>query len=436
MIDLSTKTVRFVDNGVFTSFARKIAPAFKHATYWTPWASSFPKSKYLRVGEGFPEMDRIKYVLQDEDEVDLWVFFDTFHADLQEALVKRGARVWGARYGEEIELLRWEFKQHAETLGLLTPSAELVTGTTELRKELKGKEGKYVKLANGYERGDMETWKWKNEHISTPRLDERVYDLGAFQEEIEFIIEDEIKDSIEIGEDLFTIDGQFPDLAMYADEIKGLGMIGTVKPYSKMPPVLLDFNRRMVDTFKNYQYRGFFSLEGLYDKKQKYRVTDPCCRLGSPSNELLQELFTGWPMAFWEGAEGRISQLKQVAKYGFVVMVYSEQSGKHWQALDYPKEIDQWVKLRNGYQIGGNKYAVPQGDPTNIAGIVGIGNTIIEAARHCAENVKQVNGQTIEISLDAIQKSLEVIEKGQSYGIQFTNDALPSVAQLQKAIDV
>src|SRR6267154_6596405 len=110
--NLSTKCVRIVDNGLFVDFARKIAPAFAKAEYYCPYQSYAPRSNQIAIGDGFDEMERIKFVLQDVDKVDLWVFLDLYHHDLQCYLEDIGAKVWGARIGEELELYRWEFKEY------------------------------------------------------------------------------------------------------------------------------------------------------------------------------------------------------------------------------------------------------------------------------------------------------------------------------------
>jgi hypothetical protein len=306
----------------------------------------------------------------------------------------------------------------------------LITGIQALREYLDDKEEKWIKIAHGDSRGDMETRKWKNKHISEWAMDQLEYDLGAFKADNEFVVEDEIKDSMEPGEDMFVIDGQYPDHCMIADEVKGLGMVGTVVEYGQILKAMREVNSKLAPAFKEYDYRGFFSLETLFNKEKELYVTDPCCRLGSPSNELLQELFSGWPEIFWHGADGTMVQPTPIAKFGFCVMVYSEQSGKNWQPLEYPKEIDQWVKLRNPYALNGRRFAVPQGEPTNIAGIVGIGDTLLAAAQATYEHANQVNGNLIEISLDAISQAIEIIEKGEDYGVRFTEAALPSIEDL------
>lgn len=418
-IDLKSKTVLWVDNGLFHGFARRVAPEFGRNFYYTPWQSAFPSQKQTRLGEGFPELIRVNYPQMLEDEIDLFVFLDLFQSDWQLRLEKQGKRVWGARLGEQVEIDRSGFRQWAIRNGYQLAAAETIEGADKLRAHLKDKKDVFVKMADGHHRGDMETWKWKSEHLGTPRLDQQIYDLGSFKHDTKFIVENEIKDTIELGEDLFTVDGQWPQYVMQGMEIKGLGTIGVTKPYNQLPQCLQDFNRKIGSIFKQDRSRSFFCMEGLYNRKGQYSPMDPCVRLGSPSNELLQELFTGWGQALWYGAEGILVSPKPMAKYGVVFMAYNENSGKNWQPMKYPPQADRWIKLRNPYTIGSKRYSVPQGSPTNIAGVVGIGNTVSDAAKNAEKNAKLLDGNQLEIATDSIDKMMEVIKKTNQWGAKF-----------------
>ena len=433
-MNLKDKTVLWVDSGLFHGFARRIAPEFGRNLYYSPWQSGFPSQKQTRLGEGFPELERVNYPQQMEDEIDLFVFLDLFHSDWQMRLAKEGRRVWGARAGEDVELERGEFRAWCSRQGLRVTPAEMVTGTDALREVLEKKRDVFVKLVHGINRGDMETWKWKSTHLGTPRLDQQVYDLGSFKSDTEFLVEEENKNCIELGEDLFAVDDQWPEHIMQGMEVKGLGTVGIVKPYAQLPACLRDFNAKLGKVFKADQSRTFFCMEGLYNQKREYFPMDPCVRLGSPSNELLQELFTGWGQTLWDGAEGRMTSPKPAAKWGIVTMVYNEQSGKNWQPLKYPPAADRWIKLRNPYALGGKVFSVPQGSPTNIAGVVGTGDTLLAAAKALGEHVKMLDGNQIEIATDSLSKMLEIIHKSNKWGATFTTDALPSAEQLKEAV--
>lgn len=430
-----------MDNGLFHSFARKVAAEIIEgggtADYYTPWQSSFPTQRHTRVGEGFPELTRIVHAQADEDKVDCWVFLDLFQPDFQARLRSEGRRVWGAGYGEEMELERWAFKQFCQRNGIRTPPAELFVGLPALREHLEDRKNIYVKLAHGTNRGDMDTKLWKDKHLTTWTFDQLEYDLGAFKETTEFIGEQKLENVIELGEDWVAIDDQWADFGMYAFEVKGLGTVGTVMSYARLPEVLRHVNGKLSKVMRRDSYRGFFSLEGLYNVRREYSATDPCCRLGSPSNELLQEMFTGWPRTIWDGAEGKVTSPVPAkdAGVGIVTMVYSEQSGKNWEPLKYPPSADRWVKLRNPYSINGKRFAVPQGAPTNVAGVVGVGRSLLSAAAALGEHTRQVDGHQIEIATDSLAKMLDIIRKANAWGATFTTEPLPSAEQLKKAME-
>lgn len=416
MDNLKNKTVMFVDNGLFPEFARVIAKDFGKAYYTSPWQSSFPTSRELRVAEGYPELERTNRPLSLADKVDLWVFLDLYHADLQAFLEKHGARVFGARWGEEMELQRIDFKEYLQKIGLPVGPYAIVNGAEELEKYLADKKNKYIK--NDFARGDMETWKFKDSFLSGPRLKWLIQELGPFGEDYCFVVEDEIP-GVEIGSDGFSIDGQTPEYGAFGYEVKGLGIAVAVKSAKELPEPVKVVADKIRPALRTHKYRGFMCTEIRYGPSKKPFFIDPCCRLGSPSNEVLQMLFEGWGQTVWEGAVGKLVSPRPVAKYGVVAMVYAEQSDKVWQPLKYPKSVEQWVKLRNPYIFNRHRYSVPQREPSNIAGVVGVGSTLKEAIDKAREHGEEVDGQLVEIGTDAFDKAEETINEGRKLGIKF-----------------
>ena len=418
-VDLSKKTVCIVDNGLFISFARKIAPAFGRALYHKPFQSAFPRTNDLAPGRGFEELEWCEQPLLEADSIDLWVFLDLYQSGLQSYLRKTGHRVWGAGVGEDIELHRWEFKEQLKKLGLPVQHCEHLKGIDALRVYLKEHKGVcYVKTS--YVRGDFETFRAEDYKIVEPRIDELAHVLGAKKDNYEFIVEDEIPDAVEIGYDGFVIDGKFPDLAMMAYEVKDAGMIGTVKPYNMLPEPIRLVNSRLVEHFQNTEYRGFFCSEIRYTKKKEAFFIDPCCRLGTPSNELLQELFSGWPQTLWDGAEGVVTSPKLKAKFGCLAVIQSEWATNDWLHVHYPRELDPWVKLRFHVRVKDKDYVVPQiiGIP-DVGVVVGVGDSLKAAVADCKEKAKEVKGFQLHVKTEALDKGLEVVEEGKKFGIQF-----------------
>lgn len=431
--DVKKKTVMVIDNGLYVSFARILAKGFGKVYYHTPFASSFPSTRQLCVGGGFDDIERCDFPLAIADKVDLWIFLDLYHYDLQLYLEKHGARVWGARRGEEMELHRWEFKQHLKTIGLPVQPIQHIVGIDNLIESLKKVKNKYVKTS--FTRGDFETFRHDTFELSQPRLEEIKHTLGPAGVTREFLIEDEISDAVEVGYDGFSVDGKFPSHAMMAYEIKDTGMIGVSLVNSKLAEPVRVVNDKLSPTLRKYNYRGFLSTEIRYTKDKKTFFIDPCCRLGTPSNELLQELFEDWPMVLWYGAKGEVYDQRVKAKYAVMAVIHSEWAVNDWQSIHFPKEIDNFVKLRFHTRIKGRDYVVPQtvGMP-DLGGVVGSGKTLLDAIKQCAERAKEIKGFQVTVSLESIYKAIETIKQGEKMGIRFGDDPIPTKEQVEKAI--
>lgn len=423
--NLKDKTVCVVDNGLFVSFARTLAKGFGRTLYHKPFQSAFVRTNDLAPGRGFEELEWCEQPLAllgatpEEDEIDLWVFLDLYQGGLQEFLRITGRKVWGSGMGEEMELHRWEFKQHLKKLGLPVQPMEHIFGMDALRTYLKKNENKYVKTS--FTRGDFETFHHDNYSITEPRLDELSHTLGAKKDKYEFIVEDEIKDAVEVGYDGFVIDGKYSSLAMMAYEIKDCGMIGTVRPYELLAEPVKLVNAKLVKDFLSYNYRGFFCSEVRYTKKKEAFFIDPCCRLGTPSNELLQVLSEGWPDTVWQGASGVVATPKTKAKFGALAMIVSEFAVNDWLSVQYPREIDEFVKLRFHVRKGDKDYIVPQiiGIP-DVGCVLGVGDTLDKAIAQCREHAKEVKGFQLHVDTAALDKGVETVKKGEEYGIRFT----------------
>lgn len=428
-MDLTSKTVCWVDNGLFVSFAQKCAKHFGRSLYFTPWVSGFPKSNQRLPGVGLDGLERIQYPLDYVKDVDLWVFPDVYFSDWQEHLVSLGKRVWGSRKGDSLELHRWKTKQLLKSLDMPVQHCELVRGIDALREYLKEHEDVWVKVS--VVRGDMETWHSINYELSKPRLDLLEHELGAKADVAEWVVEDAINDCVEVGYDGWCIDGKFPPVACFGYEIKDLGYIGVVQPYDQFPKPVVWANEKLSGTLRDYGYRGFFSTELRHTKDGETFLIDPCCRCGSPPNEVYQELFDNWGEIIWHGAEGDIVTPHAVGRYGVQAMIHSSWADKNWQALNIPDEIRPFVKLRNHCRIDGVDYSAPQtcGLP-EIGAVVGIGDTLEQAVAHCHENAEQIKGYYVEIKMDSIGGAIEEIEKGTEMGIEFPMSEAPDAETL------
>lgn len=407
----------FVDNGLFTDFALRLAPSFKHFYYWSPWANSFPKSNALLPGDGFDEMERVRGLFDAIEKSDLIIFPDVYYGDLQEHLVRQGKLVWGSRKGEFLELNRMGAKALLKKYGVNPSEAEAVHGMADLREYLKAHENVWVKVSTV--RGDMETFKSDTYELSEPKLDELEHKLGAKKLIAEFVIEPDINPAVEWGIDAFTIDGQWPVRTFSGLEIKDLGFVGRVMEWQEIPQYLRDPNEKLSPYFKDKQYRGFFSTElRILDDRTTYLI-DPCCRLPSPPNEIQQMIFDNWPEIILRGAQGEMADPNPTAKYGVCAMIHSSWADKAWQAVYFPEDIRPFVKLRNHCRIEGVDYCVPGevGLP-EIGAVIGLGETLDEAIEQLEENAEQITGYYVEIKLDSIEAALKERDKAEKLGIE------------------
>ena len=405
-------------------------PGVDKVYYNNPRMSPFPRTQELCPGTGFEEIEVIHDPLTRlVGKGVLWVFLDLYHSDLQEHLVAKEEKVWGARRGEEMELRRWEFKQYMRKIGLPVQPCVKVVGMDALRKELRKPGKKFVKTNV---RGDFETFPSHRFDVTEPRLDEIEHVLGPLKDDYEFVVEDDIPNAVEVGYDGITVDGEFPSHAMIAFEIKDVGMMGRSLPYAQVPKPVRQVNDRLVPAFTGYKYRGFFSSEIRYTKDHVANLIDPCCRLGTPSNELLQELFKGWPETLEGGADGKmVSPEPTGGPFGVLIMLHSEFGVSDWVNVYYPKELDPYVKLRFHCRTKAGINTIPPqviGMP-DLGCVVGTGKTLLDAIKVAYERACQVEAYGLVVNKESIPQGMGVIAEAEKLGIHFTNSP-PSVQQL------
>jgi hypothetical protein len=415
--NLKTKTAMCVDNGLFLEVAKTLSKSFKEVLYFMPWISAFPKSNQYIVGHGVEGITRVEYFWDHFEDVDIFIFPDVYFGDLQEYLVSIGKTVWGGRKGEEMELYRDKMKDYMKSVGLYVTPFKVIKGVTALRDYLKEHDNVYVKI--NLLRGNFETFHSENYELSEPKLDEIEYNLGAMKTIQDFIVEDAYDDAVEAGTDTFTIDGKYPNKLLQGVEIKDLGYMCRVSEYDKISKQITGFNDEMVDAFKGYGYRGFFSTEVRISKDKKPYMLDMCSRCGSPPSELYQLMYRNLAEIIWYGAKGYVIDPITEFEYGVEVLIHSSWADKNWQAISFPKKYRDNIKLRNACVIDGKYYCVPQTvGLAEIGAIVAESDTLQGAIDKVKEIAETVKGYYIEIKLESIDKAIEEFKKLEEFGIK------------------
>lgn len=416
-LDLKSKTVLVVCNPLFVSLAERLTRDFGKVLLYVPHAGSFPQMNQGQVGYGIPNIKLVDGVFGKHFEsVDLFVFPDLGHGPLQVHLESLGKRVWGARNGEEIEVYREICKEVMESKGLPVQPWCVCKGMTALREHLKMHENQHVKIDRW--RGVTESFFAPSYEVVSVKLDEIAHSLGAFQEVLEFICEDDLPDRVEAGIDAYCIDGAYPSQTLAGIEVKDLGYVGQMVEWSKIPEPLVRWNTQMADIFARFGYRGFLSNEIRIGEDLIPYMIDATCRAPCPPSELWQELYLNLAEILWYGADGIMVDPIPAAKWGVEVILKSDWAANNWQPVSFDAEFANQIKLFNSVMVDGMRYVVPQGeDMKEIGAVVGWGDTLEEAIEHAKKAGDSVAGYGIKFNIGPVDKAIEQIEELEELGI-------------------
>jgi hypothetical protein len=417
MADYKKLTVAVIDNGLFTALAETLTRYFGRVLYWTPWISVMPKSNRRMIGKGIPGVERIDSFWPMLGEIDLFIFADVGFGPLQVHLESLGKRVWGSRLGEELELDRVASKRHMKSLGIDIGKYYVINGFDALREHLKKHNDSYIKVS--LIRGDCETFKATNYRLIEPYLNELEHKLGALKTQLEFVVEEAIPDAIEVGYDGFTIDGKFPQSCTSGIEIKDKGFVMHARRYADIAPQLRKVNDLLEGTLSHYRYRGFLSTEVRITRDGHGYVIDPTTRSPSPPSQLYWEIIKNWGDIFWEGADGTIVEPEFTAEWGAELMLWDLEADRMWLPVDFPKAIQDQVKLSRYAMLNGRPYVIPQDCEIQVIGaVVGTGDSMEAAIKSCQVAAEQIEAFGLEIKIEALDEAQSELDKLKEFGIE------------------
>jgi hypothetical protein len=415
--NLKTKTACVVCSPLFISLAERFARDFGKVYLHVPYSGSFPSMNQGLVGTGIPGVTKVDSIFGPHfREVDLWIFPDIGHAALQIYLEGIGKRVWGPRNGEELEQYREVCKKLMEQEGLPVAPWKIVTGMTALRAHLKSHKDQHVKINKW--RGLTETWFAQNVEAVSAKLDDLQNDLGAFKETCEFIVEDDLPDKVEVGTDVYCIDGNYPTSTLIGIEVKDLGYCAEFVRWDSIPEPLRRWNDVMAPHLARYGYRGFLSCEIRVGEDHVPYQIDACCRAGSPPSELYQEFYLNISEIIWEGSGGVLVDPEPAAKFGAQVVLKSSWANGHTQPVKFPEKFARNIKLFDYVIVGGEKFVLPlDKDVTEIGAVVGWGDTMDEAFAMVKEAGESIEGYGIKFSMGPVEKAVEDMNKLAEIGL-------------------
>ena len=417
-MDLTSKSVCIVDNGIFSELATTLADSFGKVYYTSPWVSDFPSSHKTELAEGFAEFDRVPDIWEIIDDVDLFVFPDLYNGPLQMYLAEQGKRVFGSRNGDELENYRGEAKELFAELDIPQGKYEICNGIDDLRAYLKRKGSTKVWVKINLTRRDTETFPCVGYELVKNRLDQLEADLGPMVKNMPFLVEDDLLGTLDVAIDTFCVDGQYPDTVVLGTEVKGEAYLGCKKQWDDIPLRLTSIYDKLSPTLEKFQYRCFLSLESRCRDNMVW-LCDPCCRAGSPPLELQLNWVTNLAEVLWEAADGNIVEPKYDGKYGFELIIHSDWAPKHPLKLEFPEKYRNQLKFRYASQFKDGLWIMPQDGGPRIAAAVASGNDIEACFEECKEIAGSLNGIQVETFTRAMVDLRENLKKLSSWGISF-----------------
>lgn len=403
MKDAKQITAMIVDtSGGYVALAERLAKEFKEVFYCNPsWVARYPNPNLINIGLGIESITVVENPFDVYDKIDFWIFPDTYYGAFQEFLKSQGEITWGSGAAEELELQRDIIKKEMRSLGLPVGKWDLIEGMTALREYLQKNENKWVKVNKW--RGLIETFFSENYDLVKPELDDIEYNKGIDAELIEFICEEPIEGD-EMGYDGYTVDGKYPPAWLSGAEDKDKVYVGHWVNYSDLPSTITEFNDKFSKNFKEYGYRGFFSLENrIATKDKKSYMTDFTARMPCPPGAIYLEMIKNLGALMWAAANGEMIPAIVAAQFGIELLIESNWAITHTCAVHYPKEVSQFVKLKQYRIKDGVQEIVPIAYGTNdIGSIVGLGDSIEQAKKSVLHVAEVIKGTEICIRTDAL----------------------------------
>lgn len=422
-VNLKNKSVLIADHGLFMELAPRLAREYGEVKLFVPWVSGYPKAAPAFVGTGLPGVKRVETFWDHVADADVVVFPDLYFADWQEVVAGRFDKpVWGHRRAELLELDRWGTRRMQKRRGIGAPRTKFLVGVDALEEYLRDPrhEDRWVKISTY--RGDGETWHHETWHTSEVYLHHFRDRVGALDDSYEFMVEEAINDAIEVGYDGFTVYGQWPESSYWGFEVKDSAYIGKFSKYEDLPDPIRKVNEKVAPILNEERAVGFCSFEFRLPRGRDAEplVIDPCMRAGSPPFEACMEGYENLGEIIWEGAHGRMPQVRAAGEYLAIAMIHCPFALKNWVPIDVPEDVERWVKLRNKARIGGKLYHVPTlGDMPEIGAVVAYADSLDEAKQLVTERAEKVKGYLVDIHVAKLDNAEEEIAKAKDYGIKF-----------------
>jgi hypothetical protein len=415
-VDLSTKTVLQIDNGLFTAVGQHLGKYFKKVWYCRPTAAAFLKGSQHVIGKGLPGIEWVDDYEPYVKKADIIFVSDVNYSHLQLLFQQFGCKVAGALGGERMELDKAFFLEQLAKVGLPVPKTWRFIGVDEAWEFLKDKKEKlWLKGGEKY-RGDFESTYHDNKYQTEIIFNELRAELGLERvNDIELLVQRDIPDAIEVGRDGFMLNGKIPANGTIGIEEKSQFYV--CKVFETPPPILENISKKLEPIFADLKFQGPYSDETRVTKKGVAYPIDPCCRPGNPPTSCLLELYgEDYAQAIWSLAHGDLPILKPQFTHAAEIILSSSWHAKNELHVSIPNHLIQWVKLRNAIRRPNGEYYCIQNDCGGSFGsVVAVGNSISEVGKLVEERAEELNIYGLEYTRDFLKTMKPKIAKAKAY---------------------
>jgi hypothetical protein len=416
-VNLKDKTAIVYDRGgLYLYCAEKLAESYGKVMYYLADADAYPTSQKHTIGMGIPKVKRIHDLWKHIDSADIVYFFDCYDGELQHWLRSKGYTVFGSGHGERVEIDKVLFLETLEKLNLPCPKTYLAQGMEDLKSYLEKNDGETMWLKNLH-RGDFETRKFKSLPQIKPFLDDLKKRVGTACDTMDVLVQHKVESVCEVGYDGYCVDGEFTSNCIIGYEIKDSCFVAKV--FDETPDIPRFINDSFAATFRQLGYRGNYSTEIRITEEGHPYYIDATCRVPSPPGELMCELYENWAEATYDIACGNLPVLKPKSKYGAVVILRSGWYDDHELHITIPKEIRQYVKLKNHTIRDGEFYCIPNNNGSFFGAVVSWADTLDKAIKDVLRYAEQVEADEYCFNENMFDEARDSIKAGEKFGIKY-----------------
>jgi hypothetical protein len=104
-------------------------------------------------------------------------------------------------------------------------------------------------------------------------------------------------------------------------------------------------------------------------------------------------------------------------KYGVQINLSSQWYEDYPLPVQFPKELDQWVKLKNARKVADGYELIPNDADGYMGAVVAIGDDLDATIKECIERAEQVECEDASFEVGCFDNIKKSIEAGKKFGI-------------------